>query len=427
MGSTVLANATPASYVTNTGGIYYNLINGDPGNYILLQNLTTTAGNNTYLVQVINNNCGGTNSRWVTFCMGLYNPASNTTPSGASSINSCGTKYNGTTQDGYYPTGSGNGFNNIDNNTSTTCSSGCSTTGQDVPFVIDNPSYFTFCATANGTYNVNFDVNSCTQTLSGAQGSQMAILIGSATSMTYVASAPNPMLPSTPVWTSPNFSLATGQCAYLLVDGFSGDACTYSYTLNAVGGGCFLPIELLNYTAYNEGTINYIGWTTATEKNNAYFTLEKSQDGIHYEVFEKIKGAGDSYIQRYYEVADPEPYERTYYLLSQTDYNGTTKKLGIVVVDNTSIKEEHVQLTPNPTSDDTYLYIYSKVNRNINILLSDVSGNVLYTKNTDIQPGDNKIELYTSKLEKGLYFVTIQTRFTMQVLKLMVTRWFCCE
>lgn len=60
-GGTVLANATPTLYVSNLGGMYYNLLNGDPGNNLLLTGLNTTPGNNTYLIQMVNNNCGGGN------------------------------------------------------------------------------------------------------------------------------------------------------------------------------------------------------------------------------------------------------------------------------------------------------------------------------------------------------------------------------
>ncbi len=56
------------------------------------------------------------------FCLGLYNVATNSTPSGASVINSCGVQYNGSTQGGYAPSNNGSpSLGNIDNNSSTTC------------------------------------------------------------------------------------------------------------------------------------------------------------------------------------------------------------------------------------------------------------------------------------------------------------------
>jgi hypothetical protein len=423
-GGAVLSSATPTNYVSSAGGMYYNLLNGDPGNYIQLNGLSTTAGNNTYLIQMVNLQCGGPGSAYAQFCIGVNNLASNSNPSGASVINQCGTQYNGSTQGGYAPSNNGSpSLGNIDNNSSTSCPSSfggnCNgSNGNDVPFVINNPSYFTFCATANGTYNINFDVVSCTQPQSGAQGAQMAILIGSPSNMTLNQVAPNPMLPSSAIWTSSNFSLAAGQCAYLVVDGFAGDQCTYSYTLNNVSGGCqLLPIELVNFIGEKNNGYNKLSWTTATEKNNAYFTLEKSSDGIHFEVFQKVAGAGNSYQQRTYELYDDAPFERTYYQLSQTDYDGTTKKLGIIVIDNNSIQKDEMKIVPNPAEENCYLYIYSKLNKQYHITITDLVGNVIDEKTIDVESGTNKLELYTSNLDKGMYFVKLQTRYTTDVIR----------
>lgn len=425
-GGTVLSTATPTNYVSNAGGMYYNLLAGDPGNYITLNGLSTTAGNNTYLIQMVNNNCGGPNSDWAQFCIGVNTPASNTTPSGASLINSCGTQYNGTTQGGYSPSNNGSpSLGNIDNNSSTSCPSSfggnCNgSNGNDVPFVINNPSYFTFCAAANGTYNINFDVVSCTQPQSGAQGAQMALLLGSTSSMTLNQVATNPMLPSTAIWTSSNFSLATGQCAYLVVDGFAGDQCTYSYTLNNVSGGCLLPIELINFSAEKNLYYNKISWTTATEKNNSYFTLEKSPDGINFHVWQKVPGAGNSYTQRNYELIDDEPYNGlTYYQLSQTDYDGTTKKLGIVAVQNNSIPNKDIQLQPNPATESALLTIPYHKQTDVTIRITDITGKIISETNTTLNSGENYFNLNLSTLEKGLYFVQIKGRDINHALKVI--------
>ncbi len=415
-GGTVLATAQPTNHVSGpAGGMYWNLLSGDPGNYTLLTGLNTTPGNNTYLIQLVNGNCSGPYSSWATFCIGIYPPAANTNASGASAINSCGTQYAGSSSGGYYPTDNGA---NLDNNSSTTCG-GC-TAGSDVPYVINNPSYFTFCAASNGTYNVSFDVTSCVNsTLTGATGAQMSILIGSTTSMTNIANAPNPVLVSTAVWTSPNFSLAAGQCAFLVVDGFAGDACNYTYTLNNVGGGCLLPIELLNFSVDNNQDYNKIYWTTATEINNAYFTLEKSTDGVKFEALAQIAGAGNSNIQRYYEYFDTSPFEDiTYYQLSQTDYDGTTKKLGIISVKKAK-KLSGITLRPNPASNTTYLEIPSDKEDVVTIQIVDLTGRSVSSQEISLKPGKNTFEVHTSGLEKGIYFIHIHNRSIDKSFKLL--------
>jgi len=101
------------------------------------------------------------------------------------------------------------------------------------------------------------------------------------------------------------------------------------------GGGGFdpftLPIELSAYTAKVEGNSVRLDWTTATEINNRFFTLERSRNGISYEVVAEIDGAGTSSTEKHYAAFDEQPLPgTTYYKLIQTDMDGTSEEVGIV-------------------------------------------------------------------------------------------------
>jgi hypothetical protein len=327
----VVLDGLPAC--TNT--VYTAVQNGDPGSHILLTGLATS-GNRDYLIQVQGFSGGGPNDPFVNFCINISNPASNIGPNVAAVINQCGTTYNGTTNGGYYDSGTGLRRANLDGNNGTTLSG--QTVGDDVSFVVNNISWFKFCTINAGTYNVQFDVISCTNSsFIGATGGQMAILTGTNTNLTNIWQAANPTLVSTAVQTSPNFTLAAGGCAYLVVDGFAGDACSYSYVLTNVSGGCaLLPIELLYFNAVNIScTENLINWSTATERDNAYFELERSHDAIHFEIIAKIPGAGNSLEIQKYKFKDVNP-ERTinYYRLRQVDFDGNSEMFSITSVDN---------------------------------------------------------------------------------------------
>lgn len=94
-----------------------------------------------------------------------------------------------------------------------------------------------------------------------------------------------------------------------------------------------LPIELLDFTATVDRGIVDINWSTASQVNNNYFTIERSQDGYMWENLEEIKGAGNSTSTLTYNTKDPKPYLGTsYYRLSQTDYDGTTETFQPVAV-----------------------------------------------------------------------------------------------
>ncbi len=87
-----------------------------------------------------------------------------------------------------------------------------------------------------------------------------------------------------------------------------------------------LPIELLDFTATVDRGIVDINWSTASEANSDYFTIQRSQDAYTWENLEKINGAGYSSSTLNYNIKDPKPYLGTsYYRLAQTDYDGTTE------------------------------------------------------------------------------------------------------
>jgi gliding motility-associated-like protein len=121
--------------------------------------------------------------------------------------------------------------------------------GADVPFVVNNDSWFSFCAATAGTWQVTFNVGSCA--LSGLNsGLQMAIFTGTPGALTWLSQAPSPTY-SGNTWVSPNITLAAGECAYLMVDGFAGDACGYSYVLTPVGAS---PCDLVTTCAITANT-----------------------------------------------------------------------------------------------------------------------------------------------------------------------------
>jgi hypothetical protein len=77
-----------------------------------------------------------------------------------------------------------------------------------------------------------------------------------------------------------------------------------------------LPIELLYFRVQVIGDAVQFNWATASEKDNEYFTIEKSQDAVNFtEVTRKI-GAGNMQEIRKYTATDHNPYNGvTYYRL----------------------------------------------------------------------------------------------------------------
>ncbi|RFC53262.1 T9SS type A sorting domain-containing protein [Brumimicrobium aurantiacum] len=136
---------------------------------------------------------------------------------------------------------------------------------------------------------------------------------------------------------------------------------TKYFTIGSVSGMTPLPVKLtdFNYNCIKGRTI--IEWTTASESNNDYFTVEKSTEGNTYDVIKKIEGKGNTSSETHYSIVDEtKNFGTTYYRLSQTDFDG--KKKVLETITSNCNDEKIIQIYPNPTSDDVYLALNSNVN-----------------------------------------------------------------
>jgi hypothetical protein len=105
---------------------------------------------------------------------------------------------------------------------------------------------------------------------------------------------------------------------------------TYSVNIPCVCLPIILPIELGDFIVVKDGENAKLEWMTYSERDNAYFTVEKSTDGINWEVLYVMNGQGNSTSPYYYTLIDTSPYDGiTYYKLSQTDFNGNMTENGI--------------------------------------------------------------------------------------------------
>lgn len=87
-----------------------------------------------------------------------------------------------------------------------------------------------------------------------------------------------------------------------------------------------LPIELLDFDVRAEGPDQaLVQWATASEQDNAYFTVQRSTDLQNWRTLAILEGAGNSSTRIDYDLLDPAPEQGTsYYRLGQTDHDGTT-------------------------------------------------------------------------------------------------------
>ena len=96
------------------------------------------------------------------------------------------------------------------------------------------------------------------------------------------------------------------------------------FTLAEFDPGIPLPVELISFDAVQEGDRVRLQWSTASEVNNAYFTIERSADATGFDPLIEVPAEGSSSSIRNYSAYDDHPLRGfNYYRLKQTDLDGT--------------------------------------------------------------------------------------------------------
>ncbi|HTL82596.1 MAG TPA: FG-GAP-like repeat-containing protein [Bacteroidia bacterium] len=164
-----------------------------------------------------------------------------------------------------------------------------------------------------------------------------------------------------------------------------------------------LPIELLNFDAVANNDHVDLNWSTATETDNHFFTIEKTRDGNSYETVDVVQGAGNSTTQLNYSATDPNPYPGTsYYRLKQTDFNGhfTYSELRPV----TFMSDASVfSVYPNPSNGTFNLNCPGTEDDLLQLNIFDVAGQLIMSKSGSRAELDRE----TFQLAQGVYSVQV--------------------
>lgn len=160
-----------------------------------------------------------------------------------------------------------------------------------------------------------------------------------------------------------------------------------------------LPVELLDFDANpvnNEKVL--LKWITSSEKNNAYFSVQHSCDGIKWRELTHVKGAGNSLQLQYYDAWDHNPCKGVnYYRLQQFDQDGASTFSPIQSAVIKGSGQFSAALYPNPGADKFYLKLNESKNKVYQIDIFNQIGERLSTY------------LFQQDLDNGIYTINTQT------------------
>ncbi|MBN4071103.1 T9SS type A sorting domain-containing protein [Crocinitomix catalasitica] len=183
---------------------------------------------------------------------------------------------------------------------------------------------------------------------------------------------------------------------------------------------CALPIELIEFTAELENHGVSIKWKTASELNNDFFTIERSEDGKVWEVLSQLDGAGNSSVAISYQEYDRTPlFGISYYRLEQTDFDSKSKTYDPVAV-NVSIAFDEVELIlfPNPNDgNQVSIYLPGDEGDLVEIIVYSLSGKVVYKEQIEVSGGGLVVVRLEGMLPAGSYIFNAAGRIARMIIE----------
>jgi hypothetical protein len=181
----------------------------------------------------------------------------------------------------------------------------------------------------------------------------------------------------------------------------------YVFSLNWTINNNVLPVELVSFSAMDKGHYIDLAWTIAQEQNIKHYEIERSEDGINFDVIERVSPlANDENTQNYLR-ADYLPLPgRSYYRLKMValDDHITFSPLSVI----NRVEKFFYKIFPNPVDETLFLQYYNNTNiPEIGIEIRNSSGQVLTSMPLPGEKGSHQTPVDLSAFPSGVYFVRL--------------------
>lgn len=189
----------------------------------------------------------------------------------------------------------------------------------------------------------------------------------------------------------------------------------YTPTLNppSFTGTCgsivILPIELIDFKGFCNENFNNLIWETASEHNNAFFTIEKANEDGEFSELTTVQGMINSTEYVDYSYQDYTLTRGTsYYRLFQTDLDGTKRQLKTISVDNSCNKENDIKASFNNLNNVLNIYYSFSKSEELDVQVVNSTGQTIASNTIVFEANDNKVDVFLKEnLATGVYFVKL--------------------
>ncbi len=224
--------------------------------------------------------------------------------------------------------------------------------------------------------------------------------------------------PSATTWIYHKLSDTT-QYAEYEVEGFSGGGG------GGTGNNQALPVEMVDFkaTLLKENRV-LLNWQTATEKNTAYFEVQRSIDGIRFESVGKVAATGNSTTVQSYQYADDlTSLEKippvVFYRLNIRDKDGADDLSNVITLKPQQQTTVFLKVGPNPVQNILHITYTSNANQTLTLRVLNIAGKVIIIKKVSAVQGMNNYELFFSNVAKGEYLLQIADSESLHTVKVV--------
>ena len=275
--------------------------------------------------------------------------------------------------------------------------------GNSGPFLVTSPNT-NITLSGGSTQSITWNVTNTN--LAPVNCANVSILLstdgGQTFPTTLAASTPNDgseavVIPNTPTTTARIKVEAVGNIFF--------DLSNVNFTIEEA-----IPVELISFVAQRTDAGVELNWKTATETNNSGFSVERGRDEESFMQIGFVSGRGTTTEITNYNYIDTEIETGEYfYRLKQTDFDGTSKYLNVVLVDVGLPKQFQLnQNHPNPFNPSTTIKFQLPVDANVRIeLFNSIGQKVSEVLNSDLSGGVHEVTFEGSNLSSGIYYYTM--------------------
>lgn len=182
-------------------------------------------------------------------------------------------------------------------------------------------------------------------------------------------------------------------CAYALFLSFNSAfaKCEYKQSL----GLKELPIGIM------------LTWSTEYEKNNRWFSIERSLDGQTFNEIGLVEAEGNSNELNEYHFLDVQPEgKRLFFRLKQVDFDGSYHFSDVIIYDNANSTEVRItRISDSNMGNQFEIELYSSINKQIKYMIKDSQGTFIREESTDLIIGSNILSIDLEGKELGVYQV----------------------